>query len=139
MSENTFISELIENQKAKETLDQIKEIVHHDETIDLLERIKFLQDNTKADSISKVLERIEKMESIVDRAYGEFDDVTCDINSAISNLESASCELDGLSDITKKLEDWKEEISKLNDTPNTTSDTPTTDGDNISTTYNQQQ
>ena len=86
-----MLEELAELEKASAKLQEIKRIMHNDGSIDIIEQITHLQNNTQVNNINKLNKELERIE-------GKIEDIQCDFSNHYDEAQEAIRCLDNIVD-----------------------------------------
>jgi DNA repair ATPase RecN len=86
-----MLEELAELEKASAKLQEIKRILCNDGTIDIIEQITHLQNNTQVNNINKLNKELERIE-------GKIEDIQCDFSNHYDEAQEAIRCLDNIVD-----------------------------------------
>ncbi len=110
MNIGQFVEEITQLKKDSEYLAEIKKILHNDGTINIVEQVKHLQENTSVTNINLLSKRLNHLEEMIDEIECEYGYNYDEVSSAISNLESVTSESDKCYDAKNLIEDLRTEI-----------------------------
>ena len=105
-----FVHGVQKLQSHSETLDEIKKILDNDSSIDIVEQVKNLKENTSITNINLLSKRLNALENMLGEMDEEYSYNYDEVSSAISNLESVPSESDNCYDARKMISDLRTEI-----------------------------
>ena len=112
MNIHEFIVGIEDLQKDSNTLEEIKKVLNgNGETIDIVEQITNLKNNTSVTNITILNDRLAKIERMLDDAQADFTNNYDEVSNAMSNLEDVCSDCDYIYDASTLLETLKSEIA----------------------------
>ena len=89
--------------------------MHNDGSIDIIEQITHLQNNTQANNINHLRESLDKIEDKLDSVDSEFRDQYDSVSSAIGYLEEVTEYSNYIEDASQAISDLRLELNELAD------------------------
>ena len=108
-----MLEDLTQLEKDSAKLKEIKRIMNNDGSIDIIEQITHLQNNTKVNNINHLRESLDKIEDKLDRVDSEFRDSFDSVSNAIGYLEEVTDYSECVEDATQALSDLKSELDTI--------------------------
>jgi ADP-ribosylglycohydrolase len=87
--------------------------MHNDGSIDIIEQITHLQNNTQANNINYLRESLDKIEDKLDRVDSEFRDSFDSVSNAIGYLEEVTDYSECVVDATQAIGDLKSDLDTI--------------------------
>ena len=115
MEIKTMLEDLVQLERDSAKLQEIKRIMHNDGSIDIIEQITHLQNNTKANNINHLRESLDKIQDKLDSVDSEFRDQYDSVSSAIGYLEEVTEYSNYIEDATQAISDLRLELNELAD------------------------
>ena len=110
-----MLEDLAQLERDSAKLQEIKRIMHNDGSIDIIEQITHLQNNTKANNINHLRESLDKIEDKLDSVDSEFRDQYDSVSNAIGYLEEVTEYSDYIDDANQAISDLRLELNELTD------------------------
>tara|TARA_R100000231_G_scaffold134557_3_gene108221 strand:- start:5647 stop:6042 length:396 start_codon:yes stop_codon:yes gene_type:complete len=108
-----MLEDLAQLEKDSAKLQEIKRIMHNDGSIDIIDQITHLQNNTKVNNINHLQEALNKIEDKLDSVDSEFRDQYDSVSNAIGYLEEVTEYSNYVEDATQAICDLRLELSEL--------------------------
>ena len=106
-----FLNGLEELKEDSDTLAEIKKVMHNDGTITIVEQITHLQENTSVTNVNSLLERLNKLENMINNIESDFSSQSDDVGNAMGYLESVSEESDSIYDARQMIDDLRTDLN----------------------------
>ena len=113
MEIKTMLEDLVQLERDSAKLQEIKRIMHNDGTIDIIEQITHLQNNTKANNINHLRESLDKIEDKLDSVDSEFRDQYDSVSNAIGYLEEVTEYSNCIEDATQAISDLRLDLDTI--------------------------
>jgi ADP-ribosylglycohydrolase len=113
MEIKTMLEDLVQLERDSAKLQEIKRIMHNDGSIDIIEQITHLQNNTQANNINYLRESLDKIEDKLDRVDSEFRDSFDSVSNAIGYLEEVTDYSECVVDATQAIGDLKSDLDTI--------------------------
>lgn len=108
-----MLEDLVQLERDSAKLQEIKRILGNDGSIDIIEQVTHLQNNTQVNNITHLQEALNKIEDKVDSIDSEFRDQYDSVSSAIGYLEEVTEYSNYVEDATQAISDLKLELDEL--------------------------
>ena len=108
-----MLEDLAQLERDSAKLQEIKRIMHNDGSIDIIEQITHLQNNTKANNINHLRESLDKIEDKLDSVDSEFRDQYDSVSSAIGYLEEVTEYSNYIDDANQAISDLRSELDTI--------------------------
>ena len=108
-----MLEDLAQLEKDSAKLQEIKRIMHNDGSIDIIEQITHLQNNTKANNINHLRESLDKIEDKLDSVDSEFRDQYDSVSNAIGYLEEVTEYSNYIEDATQAISDLRLDLDTI--------------------------
>lgn len=108
-----MLEDLAQLERDSAKLKEIKRIMHNDGSIDIIEQITHLQNNTQVNNINHLLEALNKIEDKLDSVDCEFRDQYDSVSNAIGYLEEVTEYSNYIEDASQAISDLKLELDEL--------------------------
>ena len=108
-----MLEDLAQLERDSAKLQEIKRIMHNDGSIDIIEQITHLQNNTKANNINHLRESLDKIEDKLDSVDSEFRDQYDSVSSAIGYLEEVTEYSNYIEDATQAISDLRLDLDTI--------------------------
>ena len=108
-----MLEDLVQLERDSAKLQEIKRIMHNDGTIDIIEQITHLQNNTQANNINHLRESLDKIEDKLDSVDSEFRDQYDSVSNAIGYLEEVTEYSNCIEDATQAISDLRLDLDTI--------------------------
>ena len=108
-----MLEDLAQLERDSAKLQEIKRIMHNDGSIDIIEQITHLQNNTKANNINHLRESLDKIEDKLDSVDSEFRDQYDSVSNAIGYLEEVTEYSNCIEDATQAISDLRLDLDTI--------------------------
>ena len=108
-----MLEDLVQLERDSAKLQEIKRIMHNDGSIDIIEQITHLQNNTKANNINHLRESLDKIEDKLDSVDSEFRDQYDSVSNAIGYLEEVTEYSNCIEDATQAISDLRLDLDTI--------------------------
>ena len=108
-----MLEDLAQLERDSAKLQEIKRIMHNDGSIDIIEQITHLQNNTKANNINHLRESLDKIEDKLDSVDSEFRDQYDSVSNAIGYLEEVTEYSNYIEDATQAISDLRLDLDTI--------------------------
>ena len=113
MEINNFVEELSQLKKDSETLQEIKRIMHNDGSVDIIEQITHLQNNTQVNHISKLNQELERIEEKIEDVQGDYSQHYDEAQEAIRCLDNIVDYSDYIDEAVSAISDLRLELNQF--------------------------
>jgi len=113
MEIKTMLEDLVQLERDSAKLQEIKRILGNDGSIDIIEQVTHLQNNTQVNNINHLQEALNKIEDKLESVDCEFRDQYDSVSNAIGYLEEVTEYSNYIEDATQAIDDLKLELSEL--------------------------
>ena len=108
-----MLEDLVQLERDSAKLQEIKRIMHNDGSIDIIEQITHLQNNTQVNNINHLQEALNQIEDKLDSVDSEFRDQYDSVSNAIGYLEEVTEYSNYIEDATQAIDDLKLELDTI--------------------------
>jgi GTP1/Obg family GTP-binding protein len=108
-----MLEDLAQLERDSAKLQEIKRIMHNDGSIDIIEQITHLQNNTQVNNINHLQEALSRIENKLDSVDSEFRDQYDSVSNAIGYLEEVTEYSNYIEDASQAIDDLKLELDEL--------------------------
>ena len=108
-----MLEDLAQLERDSAKLQEIKRIMCNDGSIDIIEQITHLQNNTKANNINHLRESLDKIEDKLDSVDSEFRDQYDSVSNAIGYLEEVTEYSNYIEDATQAISDLRLDLDTI--------------------------
>jgi len=108
-----MLEDLAQLEKDSAKLQEIKRIMNNDGSIDIIEQITHLQNNTQVNNINHLQEALNKIEDKLDSVDSEFRDQYDSVSNAIGYLEEVTEYSNYIDDANQAISDLRLELDEL--------------------------
>ncbi len=108
-----MLEDLTQLERDSAKLQEIKRIMHNDGSIDIIDQITHLQNNTKVNNINHLQEALNKIEDKIDSVDSEFRDQYDSVSNAIGYLEEVTEYSNYVEDATQAICDLRLELDTI--------------------------
>jgi GTP1/Obg family GTP-binding protein len=108
-----MLEDLAQLERDSAKLQEIKRIMHNDGSIDIIEQITHLQNNTQVNNINHLQEALSRIENKLDSVDSEFRDQYDSVSNAIGYLEEVTEYSNYIEDASQAIDDLRLELSEL--------------------------
>ena len=108
-----MLEDLAQLERDSAKLQEIKRIMCNDGSIDIIEQITHLQNNTKANNINHLRESLDKIEDKLDNVDSEFRDQYDSVSNAIGYLEEVTEYSNYIEDATQAISDLRLDLDTI--------------------------
>ena len=108
-----MLEDLAQLERDSAKLQEIKRIMCNDGSIDIIEQITHLQNNTQANNINHLRESLDKIEDKLDNVASEFRDQYDSVSNAIGYLEEVTEYSNYIEDATQAISDLRLDLDTI--------------------------
>lgn len=110
-----MLEDLTQLERDSAKLQEIKRILGNDGSIDIIEQVTHLQNNTKVNNINNLQVALDKIEDKLDSVDSEFRDQYDSVSNAIGYLEEVTEYSNYIEDASQAISDLKLELDELSE------------------------
>jgi tRNA/tmRNA/rRNA uracil-C5-methylase (TrmA/RlmC/RlmD family) len=115
MEIKTMLEDLVQLERDSAKLQEIKRIMHNDGSIDIIEQITHLQNNTQVNHISKLNQELERIEEKIEDVQGDYSQHYDEAQEAIRCLDNIVDYSDYIDEAVSVISDLRLELNQLDD------------------------
>ena len=108
-----MLEDLTQLERDSAKLQEIKRIMHNDGSIDIIDQITHLQNNTKVNNINHLQNALNKIEDKIDSIDSDFREQADSVSNAIGYLEEVTEYSNYIDDANQAISDLKLELDEL--------------------------
>jgi tRNA/tmRNA/rRNA uracil-C5-methylase (TrmA/RlmC/RlmD family) len=115
MEIKTMLEDLVQLERDSAKLQEIKRIMHNDGSIDIIEQITHLQNNTQVNNINKLNQELERIEEKIEDVQGDYSQHYDEAQEAIRCLDNIVDYSDYIDEAVSVISDLRLELNQLDD------------------------
>jgi tRNA/tmRNA/rRNA uracil-C5-methylase (TrmA/RlmC/RlmD family) len=115
MEIKTMLEDLVQLERDSAKLQEIKRILGNDGSIDIIEQVTHLQNNTQVNNINKLNQELERIEEKIEDVQGDYSQHYDEAQEAIRCLDNIVDYSDYIDEAVSVISDLRLELNQLDD------------------------